>query len=67
MEPMPIDLERLKELRGKMLEHLEAALACSDEAQDGVAGYLIECAMDEVRQAQWPALDPRRDLDSGRR
>lgn len=50
------------ELRPKALEHLEAALACMDQTQDGTAAYLIERAMDEIRQAQWPALDPRADL-----
>jgi len=39
----------MKQLRGKMLEHLEAALACADETQDERAGYLIERALDCVR------------------
>ena len=41
-----------------MLEHLEAALACADETQDGEAGYMIERAMDAIRSAQWPSPDP---------
>ena len=48
--------ERLAELRTKMLDHLEAALACADETKNGTAGHHIERAMDEVRSAQWPAL-----------
>jgi len=59
---MPVGPEKTKELQAKMLEHLEAALACSDELQDGTAGYMIECAIDVVRSAAWPALDPRQDL-----
>jgi len=50
--------ERIQQLRSKALEHLEAAQACCDETQDGEAGYLIEQAMDWIRSAQWPALDP---------
>jgi hypothetical protein len=50
--------ERTRQLRTKMLEHLEGALACADETQDGAAGYLIEQAMDHVRAAHWPHLDP---------
>jgi hypothetical protein len=38
---MPIDAERLGQLREKMLEHLEAALAIADETQDGEAGHLM--------------------------
>jgi hypothetical protein len=47
---------RLAELRTKMLEHLEAALACAGETKHSTAGHHIERAMDEVRSAQWPAL-----------
>src|SRR5688500_16928454 len=50
--------ERLKEMRTKMLEHLEAALALADQKQDGTAGYMIECALDSIRSAHWPDLDP---------
>ena len=56
--PGPDYPERMKQLRGKMLEHLEAALACADETQDERAGYLIERALDCVRAAKWPSLDP---------
>ena len=51
-----IQAERLAELRTKMLEYLEAALACANETSNGIAGHHIERAMDEVRSAQWPAL-----------
>ena len=54
----PTDHPRLIQLRNTMLEHLEAALAIADETQDGQAGYMIEMAMDSVRAAQWPHLDP---------
>jgi aryl carrier-like protein len=55
---MPIDPERTSQLREKMLEHLEAAPAIADETQDGEAGNLIERALDSVRAAHWPTLDP---------
>lgn len=48
--------ERITELRTRMLEHLEAALACANETKDSTAGHHIERAMDELRSAQWPAL-----------
>jgi hypothetical protein len=41
---MPTDPERTGQLRDKMLEHLEAALALADETQDEEAGNLIERA-----------------------
>jgi hypothetical protein len=41
--------QRRNEFRERMLQHLEAALACADETQDGEAGSLIEKAMDVVR------------------
>lgn len=34
--------EQITELRNKMIEHLEAALAIADETQDGTPGFLIE-------------------------
>ena len=55
---MPIDPERTQQLRDKMLEHLEAALAIADETQDADAGHLIERALDSVRATHWPTLDP---------
>jgi hypothetical protein len=51
-----IQAERFAELRTRMLEHLEAALACANETKNGTAAHHIERAMDEVRSAQWPAL-----------
>ena len=41
-----------------MLQHLEAALAIADETQDEGAGNLIERALEFVRVAHWPTLDP---------
>ena len=55
---MTVNSDRILQLRGKALEHLEAAQACCDETQDGQAGYLIEQAMDWIRSTQWPTLDP---------
>jgi hypothetical protein len=48
----------VKAKRAKMIEHLEAALAFSDQIQDGMTGYLIESALDEARREQLspPAL-----------
>jgi hypothetical protein len=62
---MPIDADRTSQLRDKMLEHLEAALAIADETQDEQAGNLIERALDSVRAAHWLTLDP--NLETFRR
>lgn len=48
---------RIRELREKLLEHLEAALAITDETGDALAGYLVESAIDHVRASQWPLFD----------
>ncbi len=40
--------------RLKMIEHLEAALTLADETQDGIAGYMIERALDEMRATVLP-------------
>jgi hypothetical protein len=45
-----------------MIESLEAALACADEAGDFATSYPIERALDQARADQWPALDPRFDV-----
>ena len=47
-----------KELRTKMIEHLEPAIAVADAAGDCATSYLIETAMDSARADQWPTLDP---------
>jgi hypothetical protein len=36
--------------RGKIIEHLEAALAPSEETRDAALGYLIESAVEEARR-----------------
>ena len=41
-----------------MLRQREVALAIADETQDGEAGDVIERALDSVRAAHWPTLDP---------
>lgn len=50
-------MDKAEELRSKAIEHLEAALALTDETRDRNAGILIERALDELRAALWPSLD----------
>jgi hypothetical protein len=45
---MPIDFERRNALRATAVEHLRKAYGLMDEAEDGTACYLIECALDEI-------------------
>jgi hypothetical protein len=61
---MPGDFhtDRMKDLRAKLLEHLEAALAVADECKEAEAGYMIERALDAVRANHWPSLDPNIEL-----
>lgn len=55
--------EEIRHLQNRMIDHLEAALALADETRDGMAGYLIESALDAVRSQLWPGnldmLPPR--------
>lgn len=46
--------EEIAKLRAKLIEQLEAAQATADLLNDGMPGYLIECALDELRASQWP-------------
>jgi len=39
--------------RGRLIRHLEDALAIADELNDGTTGYLIERALDEGRAQQF--------------
>lgn len=41
-------------LREDLLKHLEAALAIADETADGVVGYHVERALDELRAIMLP-------------
>ena len=50
------------QMRGKMMEHLEATLALADQTGDAMARYRIEQAMDELLTAEVAALDPRTDI-----
>jgi hypothetical protein len=50
-------MNKTSEWRTKAIEHLEAALALTDESRDRNAGVLIECALDELRATLWPSLD----------
>jgi hypothetical protein len=55
--------EEMERFRTKTIEHLEAALALTDETGDGTAGYMIEAALDTIHPEMWPAnldLPPRR-------
>ena len=52
-----VSRERKTALRLQMINYLEAALACADESGDRVLGDLIERAIGDAAQAQWPALD----------
>jgi hypothetical protein len=53
---------RVDILHHRMLDYLEAALACSDETKDRAAAEHIEAAIQELRLRQWPALDTRWDV-----
>ena len=59
------DPDEIAVQRAIMIEHLEAALALADETRDGVAGYMIERALDDLRATVLPGnldvpLPPRR-------
>lgn len=56
--PKIIDPDRRKDLQEKLLEHLDAAQAITDELGDGETGYLVERALDEARSVAWPHTDP---------
>jgi hypothetical protein len=63
--PQPIrgGPEKQLELRAKLMEHLEAAQSLADETRDGVVGYMVECALDQLRADTWPGnldVPPRR-------
>jgi hypothetical protein len=53
-EPIGGDPERITALREKLMDHLEAALALADETKDGVVGYLVESALDQLHASMWP-------------
>jgi hypothetical protein len=36
------------------MDHLKAAQALADETRDGVVGYMIERALDQLRADTWP-------------
>jgi len=43
--------------RDALFQHLEAALALTEELAEPATGYLIECAIDQARSSQW-GLNP---------
>jgi hypothetical protein len=56
---MKLDPAKIKQLRGKAIERLEAALALIDETGDYVTSSLIERALDDARADQLPENPPR--------
>lgn len=61
METMKNDPAKVQELRAKVIEHLESAMALTDEIGDYATGYLIERALDDARSEQLPENAPRFD------
>ena len=57
-----IDPDRRKKLQEKLLEHLEAAQAITDELGLADGAYLVERALDEARSISWPHTDPNIEL-----
>ncbi len=49
--------EKTNELRGKMIEHLQAALALAEEAKDSTVVFVIETAIRQAQADQWAAPD----------
>jgi ferric iron reductase protein FhuF len=47
-----------KTLEAKLIEHLEAAQAITDELALDQTGYLVERALDDARAVHWPHIDP---------
>lgn len=47
-----------KDQRGRMIEHLEQALALADELKDALTGYYIERALDEARAGMMTVSPP---------
>lgn len=45
-------------LGAKLMEHLEAAQAITDELGLDQTGYLVERALDDARAVHWPHLEP---------
>ena len=43
-------------LRQKAIDHLEAALAITEETGDEISGFLIERALDQMRADAWPGM-----------
>ena len=52
------DPDRRKKLEAELIEHLEAALAITDDLGLDQTGYLVERALDDARSVHWPHLDP---------
>ena len=59
------DPEQVKELREKLLEHLESALAITDTIKDSVTGYLIERALSKRGLTRGRAISICRHANEG--
>ena len=53
-----IEPEQRIALQAKLIEHLEAAQAITDELGLDQTGYLVERALDDARAVHWPHIDP---------
>ena len=53
-----MDADRRTRLQSKLIEHLEAAQAITDELGLDQTGYLVERALDDARSVHWPHIDP---------
>jgi hypothetical protein len=51
--------ERIKQLRAKLIEHLEAAYALADDTQEPEIGRLIDQAMTYIGVENLPPHDTR--------
>ena len=49
-----IEPDRVKAMRETAMQHLEAALAITDEIKDSTTGFIIERALDQLRADSWP-------------
>src|SRR3954451_16448910 len=54
------ELRERRELRAKMIQHLQAAQVIAYNTEDGVTSYRIERALDQARADYRPSLNPVR-------
>ncbi len=53
-----VSMAERKLIEAKLIEHLEAAQAITDELGLDHTGYLVERALDDARAVHWPHIDP---------